>query len=195
MTLKLKDLNREALKNAESSYIFDLDQPSYDKAFLKHIQCAQALYKASLFRESYLTYLLALECLLKDIFCLARDKMFGPDPRLSQPILLICSADEKPQERSTKLIDSLKAYHFGHNLPLLNATIKKLFPEIENETGRFAKLSIAADDKLKMESERYKDPDEFNSAYWEEKTTKIDAALKMFVKSDLNNIYPEAYNE
>src|SRR5687767_1889333 len=96
MEFKLASLKRDKIREIETnSFFFEEDRPTYDKAFARHFKCAEALLKAELFRESYLTFLLSVECLLKDLFVLLRAHHLGPDPRQSQIMFLFSSASKK----------------------------------------------------------------------------------------------------
>jgi hypothetical protein len=181
MEFKLAALDRKRIHEIEmNSYFFEDDKPTYDKAFLRHFRCAEALSKAELFRESYLTFLLSVECLLKDLFVLLRAHHLGPDPRQSQVMYLFSSASKK--EKSLGLL--LDAGKFSHDLAALIKATKDFFPELDKQDPpRFASLATAIDPKLDWISERYQAPDD--QAVWKDKCEKIEKAIKDFVKEDL----------
>ncbi len=189
MDFKLANLDRTKIQEIEANfYFFEDDKPTYDKAFVRHFQCAATLFKAELFRESYLTFLLSVECLLKDIFVLLRAHHLGPDPRQSQVMYLFSSASKK--EKS--LGPLLEAGKFSHDLAALIKASKDFFPELDKQNPpRFASLATAIDAKLDWISERYQAPDD--QLAWKDKCEKIETAIKDFVKGDLSGIHPGVF--
>lgn len=189
MTFQLGDLDRSTLESLRRNFSFDEDKPSYEKAFYRHKKCAEVLYEATLFRESYLTYLLALECLLKDIYYLTSAMIFGPDPIKSQAAILVTS--KRDGKNKTSLSDHVNAQKFSHSLAVLLQTIKDLFPELDKQDPpRFNALVVATDAKLDWARERYQDP-AARTEDWSEKCQKFQKALAAFLTEDLKGLYGE----
>jgi hypothetical protein len=187
MLLALNQLTRSGMMpNA-----FEPTDCSYDKAFIRHFHCALALESAGFHREAYLTYLVACECLLKDLYVLARSKLIQRDLAWAELLKGSRGAKKKPFDWQ-----SLRADHFGHELPTLVIIIKSLYLELNKPLQthlqasiRFQRLAGAIDNQFDWIAARYQDPLTV-SRPWDLKCAELNSALVDFVRNDLVSIFP-----
>lgn len=191
MELKIRELDRSLLIEVQKNMVFDEDNPTFNKAFERHLKCSDILFNATFFREAYLSYLLSLECLLKDIFVLARAKVYGPDPMKSPAAIILISQKSNQKDIGKKdLSNLLKASKFNHDLASLIKLTKELFPEFDKQQPpTFATLVKATKVSLNWTTERYQDP-ENNKENWQKDCEEMRNALYDFIESDLKSLYP-----
>lgn len=116
--------------------------PSFLNAYKDHKKVAECLFKNSMYRNAYLSLLIASECLLKGIFNCIKNEIFGDIKNKKQARIAV----EAIIHNKNKNQEFLPEKSFGHDLNYLKTTIKDLFEEFErgqfqNDFAQFTKRS------------------------------------------------------
>jgi hypothetical protein len=106
--LLLSRLERRTLEPISRGFQ-ENERVSFEKSFLRHVKCANVLFNEKLYRESYLSYLLSVECLLKDLYCFARVAIYGHDIDRSPAGLLLRTKKKNKEE-------NMESFYFPKNL-------------------------------------------------------------------------------
>jgi hypothetical protein len=165
---------------------------SYLKAYKSHKKVAENLFMGNLYRDSYLSLIIASECLLKGIFNSLKTHIFGTSNNKMQSWIIVESIYKKQKE------DFLPAKEFKHDLRTLKSTIKDLFEEFNRGiySKIYAQFTDATDDLINWQEERYKDPyyldkDPRKNTNWKVKSQELLDALNNLENKALNNLFGE----
>ncbi|MGY3805360.1 hypothetical protein ACWNT8_14950 [Pigmentibacter ruber] len=142
----------------------DNPKEAFLKAYKSHKKAAICLFNANLFRDAYLSLIIASECLLKGIFNSLKVYLFGTVDDKKQSRIMIESIYKKQRE------EFLSVKEFKHDLILLISTIKDLFSEFDKGkySDHYVKFTNAIDAKINWQEERYTDPN-----YYGKETKRI----------------------
>ncbi len=180
----LNDIKVKDLKAKE-----DNPKEAFLKAYKSHKKVAICLFNANLFRDSYLSLIIASECLLKGIFNSLKVYLFGTTEDKKQSRIMVESIYKKQKE------DFLSVKEFKHDLNLLISTIKDLFNEFDkgNYSDLFVKFTNAIDAKINWQDERYTDPnykgkDPKKIIDWQTKSKELLEALDKLEEKALANL-------
>lgn len=190
----LKQLNRDILNELNQSSLFEEDSPCYDKAFFRNKKCADYLYDGKIFHESYLHYMLCVECLLKDVYSMIRAQVYEKILKDEQASLLLTKTN-KVNNLCELLRNELRVSRFSHDIFKVARAVESLFPEIrEHNSVALEELLRTVETGSNWPALRYQDLDNYNNYDWKYKCDELKNALSNFIEKHLSHIYKSEGN-
>lgn len=166
-----------------------MSNESFLDAYQSHKKVAQCLLENQFYRESYLSMIIASECLLKGIFNCLKNQLFGNQEKTQARLMIESSLNKKEINfLSEKTI-------FGHNLSKLKETIKNLFREFDkgDYVEEYVKFSNAINNNIDCQKERYSASN--NKIDWHKKSNEILSALNNLESKALSHFFGEVKND
>lgn len=144
----------EKVKSDEIGSDYLADEMEYYAVFLRHFELAHELYQNEKFhREAYIMLLFAVECFLKDIYCVLRFKIIVGFNQATQTKF----TKELPDPIRKKTTASLKASSYSHKVNELAQMIQKLCSNLKDD-GNYNSFLSQLPPNEDWIHERYDDP-------------------------------------
>lgn len=173
MTFALANLSRPAPTDLPKIYLGE--EIGYREAYKQHYLVSQYLRSgANLEREAYYALLFAIECFLKDAFCIIRYAIIGDIRSFGPPPF------------QNKIHKSLNALTFNHDLSKLSSMLASLSPEVAGDADYM--LFHANLPKDGWVNERYDNPAIHKKIDYTLKYDNLSAVFSSFVDAKLGGL-------